>query len=85
MTVSSFDGAVMVPYGNDGTWVVDKPVEEGDVRYLGSATHGGKIEFKALYVFAEGAWHNILTGKVCSIPGAAAAFMTEDQGEEERR
>lgn len=62
MTVLTFDGTVMRPYGADGTWVVDKPLEEGDVRYLGSASHAGKIEFKALYVFAEGLWHNILNG-----------------------
>ena len=85
MTVSSFDGTVMVPYGSDGTWVADKPIEEGDVRYLGSASHAGKIEFKALYVFAEGAWHNILSGKACGAPGTAAASMSENQGEEERQ
>lgn len=64
MTISTFDGRAMIPYGTDGTWVVDKPVEEGDVRYLGSASHAGKIEFKSLYVFIDGEWHNILNGKI---------------------
>ncbi len=62
-TVRAFDGTVYRPYGADGTWVALGPLGEGSVRYLGSASHAGKIEFKALYVLAEGLWHNILTGK----------------------
>lgn len=63
MSVSTFDGRVMVPYGSDGTWVEDKPLEEGDLRYLGSASHAGKIEFKCLYVYLGGVWRNILDGR----------------------
>ena len=64
-TVQALDGRVMVPYGNDGTWVEAKPLEEGAIRYLGSASHAGKIEFKSLYVYIAGLWHNILNGKTC--------------------
>ncbi len=62
-TVRAFDGTAYRPYGSDGTWVAAGPLEDGAVRYLGSASHAGKIEFKALYVLVEGQWHNILTGK----------------------
>lgn len=63
--MQSLDGRVMIPYGTDGTWVEAKPLEEGDIRYLGSASHAGKIEFKSLYVYIAGLWHNILNGKTC--------------------
>ncbi len=70
-SVRAFDGRVLVPYGSDGTWVEAKPLEEGDVRYLGSASHAGRIEFKSLYVFVDGLWRNILNGKTCEpIPSA---------------
>ncbi len=62
MTVRSIDGRTFRAYGISGTWVEAKPYEEGDIRYLGSASHAGKIEFKALFVLIDGCWHNILNG-----------------------
>lgn len=73
-TVRAFDGTVYRPYGSDGTWVAMGPLGEGSVRYLGSASHAGKIEFKALYVFVEGLWHNILTGKASEPVEAPPVF-----------
>lgn len=63
MTIKSFDGRVFRAYGTDGTWVENKPLQDGDIRYLGSASHAGKIELKALYVLFDNEWHNILTGE----------------------
>ncbi len=76
-TVCAFDGTVYRPYGSDGTWVAVGPLEEGSVRYLGSASHAGKIEFKALYVLTEGLWHNILTGKACEPVETPPVFATK--------
>lgn len=67
MTVMDFNGRIFQPYGTDGTWVEAKPLEEGTIRYLGSASHAGKIEFKSLYVLIDGLWHNILNGKTQAV------------------
>lgn len=50
-------------WANDSTWVPAGGLENGTVRYLGSSTHAGHIELKALYVMCDGIWYNILTGK----------------------
>lgn len=58
------DGTEFVEFwANDGTWVPAGDLADGTVRYLGSSTHAGHIELKALYVMCGGAWYNILTGK----------------------
>ena len=44
---------------------------------MGSASHAGKIEFKALYVLTEGLWHNILTGKACEPVETPPVFATK--------
>lgn len=78
-TVRAFDGTVYRPYGSDGTWVAVGPLEEGSVRYLGSASHAGKIEFKALYVYIGALWHNILTGKAVEPREAPPVFATKEE------
>ncbi len=61
-TIVAEDGMVLRPYGADGTWVPEDALKEGVVRYLGSATHGGHIELKALYILHQGEWENLITG-----------------------
>lgn len=48
---------------NDGTWVPVGELRDGCVRYLGSASHAGHIELKALYVLVGGAWYSIISGR----------------------
>ena len=74
MTVKSFDGRAFRSYGSDGTWVEAKALKDGDIRYLGSASHAGKIEFKALYVLIGGNWHNIINGQVSPMEETPAVF-----------
>lgn len=64
LTLTACDGTVLRPYGCDGTWVPAGDLREGTVRYLGSATHGGHIELKALYRLEGGQWRNVLTGRI---------------------
>lgn len=58
------DGTELCEYwANDSTWVPVGELHDGSVRYLGSASHAGHIELKALYVLCGKDWYNILTGK----------------------
>jgi len=60
----AYDGTELCEFwANDSTWVPEGELGDGAVRYLGSATHAGHIELKALYVQFGGTWYNILTGK----------------------
>ncbi len=52
--VPNGEGASAVA-GTDGT-------PDGAVLYLGSATHAGHIELKALCVSVDGTWYNIISG-----------------------
>lgn len=63
-TLLTADGRALVPYGDNCTWVFRGPLEEGSIRYWGSASHAGHIELKAMFVLCEGAWHNIATGSI---------------------
>ena len=60
----AYDGTEFCEFwANDSTWVPEGELHDGVVRYLGSASHAGHIELKALYVMLGGTWYNILTGK----------------------
>ena len=60
-TLIAMDGTELAEFwANDGTWVPVGKLCDGAVRYLGSSTHAGHIEFKALYVLCDGAWHSII-------------------------
>lgn len=65
-TLIAADGTELREYGasGSGTWVVLGELGDGSVRYLGSATHAGHIELKALAVLVDGEWHNIFTGDI---------------------
>lgn len=70
------DGVELIEYwANDGTWVPVGDWHDGTVRYLGSASHAGHIELKALYVMCAGEWHNILTGRPDCVALPLAAPM----------
>ncbi len=63
------DGSELCEYGQPGSgrWVrVDAEgadgVPDGTILYLGSATHAGHIELKALCVSVTGTWYNIISG-----------------------
>lgn len=58
------DGTQLREYGKPGSgrWVRLGEQAEGSVLYLGSASHAGHIELKALCVMVEDRWHNIITG-----------------------
>lgn len=63
-TLFAANGMEMREYGTygSGTWVETGQLQEGAIRYLGSSTHAGHIELKALYVLVENEWHNIVSG-----------------------
>lgn len=63
LTLLSCDGKVLREYGVSGTWVCSEELQEGSIRYLGSASHAGHIELKALYVMSGGRWYNIVSGE----------------------
>lgn len=70
------DGTELVEFWtNDGTWVPTGYLTDGSVRYLGSSTHAGHIELKALYVMCDGIWYNILTGRPDEAVAPLAAPM----------
>ncbi len=70
------DGMELCEYwANDGTWVPVGDLADGSVRYLGSSTHAGHIELKALYVMFDSVWYNILTGKPDKAVSPPAAPM----------
>ena len=50
-------------YGLSGTWISTGDLEDGSIRYLGSASHAGHIELKALYVMVQGRWYSIISGE----------------------
>ena len=58
------DGTQLREFGKAGSgrWVRLGEQEEGSILYLGSASHAGHIELKALCVMVEGRWHNVITG-----------------------
>ncbi len=62
LTLYSCDGMELCEYGKSGTWVSTDRLCDGSIRYLGSASHAGHIELKALYVMLHNEWHNILSG-----------------------
>lgn len=57
------DGTELREYGisGSGRWVQAGPLDDGTIRYLGSASHAGHIELKALWVLYQGSWFNIIT------------------------
>lgn len=63
-TLKGADGTELREYGmpGSGRWVPIGELSDGAIMYLGSASHAGHIELKALCVFAGGAWYNIITG-----------------------
>lgn len=63
-TLYSKEGIELCEYGTSGTWVPTGELNDGAIRYLGSASHAGHIELKALYVLVQGEWHNIVSGVV---------------------
>lgn len=63
-TLLDANGRALVPFGDNCTWVFCGPLNDGAIRYWGSASHAGHIELKAMFVLCEGAWHNIATGKI---------------------
>ena len=70
------DGTELVEFwANDGTWVPAGDLTDGSIRYLGSSTHAGHIELKALYVMCGGVWYNILTGRPDETVAPLAAPM----------
>jgi hypothetical protein len=70
------DGTELVEFwANDGTWVPVGALTDGSIRYLGSSTHAGHIELKALYVMCGGVWYNILTGRPDETVAPLAAPM----------
>ena len=50
-------------YGLSGTWISTGELQDGSIRYLGSASHAGHIELKALYVMVQGRWYSIVSGE----------------------
>lgn len=48
------DGSLWAPLAGQGV---------GDVRYVGSAHHGGGIMLKALYARIDGTWFDVRTGE----------------------
>lgn len=65
LTITAVDGTEFRQYGCDGTWVPVGTLNDGVIRYLGSATHGGHIELKAMFKLIDGNWINLLTGASC--------------------
>lgn len=57
------DGTELREYGipGSGRWVPTGPLGDGAIRYLGSASHAGHIELKALWVLYDKVWYNIIT------------------------
>ena len=75
-TLVGVDDTELVEFwANDGTWVPAGDLADGSVRYLGSSTHAGHIELKALYVMFDSVWYNILTGKPDKAVSPPAAPM----------
>lgn len=63
------DGAELCEYDRPGSgrWVRQNDLSasgmaDGSILYLGSASHAGHIELKALCVFVDGSWYNIISG-----------------------
>lgn len=63
------DGSELCEYGQSGSgrWVrIDAEdadgISDGTILYLGSATHAGHVELKALCVSVAGTWYNIISG-----------------------
>jgi len=50
-------------YGLSGTWISTGELQDGSIRYLGSASHAGHIELKALYVMIQDRWYSIISGE----------------------
>lgn len=74
--LAAADGSEFVEFwANDGTWIPVGALTDGSIRYLGSSTHAGHIELKALYVMCDDAWYNILTGKQDKAVSPLAAPM----------
>jgi len=63
MTLYSNTGMELKEYGLSGTWISTGKLHDGSIRYLGSASHAGHIELKALYVMAQNRWYNIVSGE----------------------
>lgn len=65
-TLIAADGTELREYGGSGSgrWVAVGSLKSGAICYLGSATHAGHIELKALAVLVDGEWYNILTKEV---------------------
>lgn len=63
-TLCSKEGMELREYRVSGTWVTTGELSNGTIRYLGSASHAGHIELKALYVLLDDQWHNIVSGAV---------------------
>lgn len=65
-TLIAVDGRELREYGGSGSgrWVEVGVLEDGAICYLGSATHAGHIELKALAVLVDDEWHNIFNGEV---------------------
>ena len=61
-TLYSKDGIELREYGLTGTWIPTGDLHDGTIRYLGSASHAGHIELKALFVWEKGLWYNIVSG-----------------------
>lgn len=58
------DGTELREYeANDGTWVRIGRLRTGAIRYLGSASHAGHIELKALYALVGDTWYNVVSGR----------------------
>lgn len=74
LTITAADGTILRPYGSDGTWIAQGPLVEGAIRYLGSATHGGHIELKALYVLRRGSWINLISGDIAPLEERAPLY-----------
>lgn len=58
------DGTRLFEYGvaGSGRWIPEGELMTGSVCYLGSASHAGHIELKALWVRVEDQWFNIVSG-----------------------
>lgn len=80
------NGAELREYeANDGTWVSVGPVRTGSIRYLGSASHAGHIELKALYVLVGDTWYNVVSGRPEKRGTRLAPPMLGVSGEEAAR
>lgn len=57
------DGSKLYECGGQGSgrWLRAEELRDGSVCYLGSATHAGHIELKAMWVRVGGLWYNIIT------------------------